>query len=71
MRHAKDQYGDTCDVCGSVYAPTDLKNPYSALSGATPVLKSSEHYFFQLSSQRCLDFLKGWTTSRGACSPRC
>ncbi|MGZ5267219.1 MAG: methionine--tRNA ligase [Caldimonas sp.] len=58
---AKDQYGDSCEVCGSVYAPTDLKNPYSTLSGAAPVMKSSEHYFFQLSSQRCLDFLKRWT----------
>ena len=58
---AKDQYGDSCEVCGSVYAATALKNPYSALSGAAPVLKSSEHYFFQLSSQRCLDFLTQWT----------
>ncbi|MEO8153306.1 MAG: methionine--tRNA ligase [Rhizobacter sp.] len=57
----KDQYGDNCENCGAVYAPTDLKNPYSALSGATPVLKSSSHYFFQLSSDRCVDFLKGWT----------
>ena len=46
---AKDQYGDNCEVCGAVYAPTDLKNPYSALSGATPVLKTSEHFFFKLS----------------------
>jgi methionyl-tRNA synthetase len=59
---AKDQYGDSCEVCGSVYAATALKNPYSALSGAPPVLKSSEHYFFQLSSERCLDFLKRWTS---------
>jgi methionyl-tRNA synthetase len=58
---AKDQYGDSCEVCGSVYAATALKNPTSTLSGAAPVLKSSEHYFFQLSSQRCLDFLEGWT----------
>ncbi|HET7865751.1 MAG TPA: methionine--tRNA ligase, partial [Burkholderiaceae bacterium] len=58
---AKDQYGDTCEVCGAVYAPTDLVNPYSALSGATPVRKKSEHYFFQLSSQRCIDFLQQWT----------
>jgi methionyl-tRNA synthetase len=57
---AKDQYGDNCEVCGAVYAPTELKNPYSALSGATPVLKSSAHYFFQLSSQRCVDFLQQW-----------
>ncbi len=64
-----DRYGDSCDVCGSVYAPTALKNPHSALSGATPILKSSEHYFFQLSSQRCLDFLKGWTTEPGRLQP--
>jgi methionyl-tRNA synthetase len=48
---AKDQYGDNCEVCGAVYAPTDLKNPYSALSGATPVLRTSEHYFFKLSTR--------------------
>ncbi|MDB5999694.1 MAG: methionine--tRNA ligase, partial [Rhizobacter sp.] len=57
---AKDQYGDSCEVCGAVYAPTDLKNPYSTLSGAAPVMKSSEHYFFALSSQRCFDFLSKW-----------
>ncbi len=66
---AKDQNGDSCEVCASVYAPTDLKNPYSALSGAHPVLKSSEHYFFQLSSQRCLDFLKRWTHEPGRLQP--
>ena len=60
---AKDQYGDNCESCGAVYAPTELKNPYSALSGATPVLKTSEHFFFKLSDPRCLDFLKAWTTS--------
>ncbi len=65
---AKDQYGDNCESCGAVYAPTELKNPYSALSGATPVLKTSEHYFFKLSDPRCLDFLKQWTTS-GAVQP--
>ncbi len=58
---AKDQYGDNCEVCGAVYAPTDLINPYSALSGATPVLKSSEHFFFQLSDPRCVAFLEKWT----------
>ena len=58
---AKDQYGDNCEVCGAVYAPTDLINPYSALSGATPVLKSSEHFFFQLSDPRCVEFLEQWT----------
>jgi len=65
---AKDQYGDNCESCGAVYAPTELKQPYSALSGATPVLKTSEHFFFKLSDPRCLDFLKTWTTS-GAVQP--
>lgn len=45
---AKDQYGDSCEVCGSTYSPTDLKNPRSAVSGATPIKKESEHYFFKL-----------------------
>jgi len=58
---AKDQYGDNCEVCGAVYAPTDLIHPYSALSGATPVLKSSEHFFFRLSDPRCVEFLEQWT----------
>ncbi len=57
----KDQYGDNCENCGAVYAPTDLINPYSALSGATPVLKSSEHFFFRLSDPRCVEFLQAWT----------
>lgn len=59
--HSKDQYGDNCEVCGAVYAPTDLINPYSALSGAKPVLKSSEHFFFTLSDPRCVEFLEKWT----------
>ncbi|WP_422843718.1 methionine--tRNA ligase [Acidovorax sp. M2(2025)] len=59
--HAKDQYGDNCEVCGTVYAPTDLINPYSALSGAKPELKHSEHFFFKLSDPRCVDFLQHWT----------
>ena len=58
---AEDQYGDNCENCGAVYAPTDLINPYSALSGATPVLKSSEHFFFKLSDPRCVEFLQAWT----------
>jgi methionyl-tRNA synthetase len=66
---AKDQYGDNCEVCGAVYAPTELKNPYSALSGAKPVLKSSSHYFFQLSSDRCIEFLQQWTGSAGRLQP--
>ncbi len=59
--HAKDQYGDNCENCGAVYAPTDLIEPYSALSGAKPVLKSSDHFFFQLSDPRCVAFLQEWT----------
>lgn len=66
---AKDQYGDSCEVCGAVYSPTELKNPYSALTGATPVLKTSAHHFFQLSSQRCIDFLREWTTTPGRLQP--
>ena len=59
--HAQDQYGDNCEVCGAVYAPTDLIRPFSALSGATPVLKNSEHFFFKLSDPRCVAFLEQWT----------
>ncbi len=59
---AKDQYGDNCEVCGAVYAPTDLINPYSTLSGATPVLKNSEHFFFKLSDPRCVAFLEDWVS---------
>ncbi len=59
--HAKEQYGDNCEVCGAVYAPTDLINPFSALSGAKPELKSSEHFFFKLSDPRCVKFLTQWT----------
>jgi methionyl-tRNA synthetase len=66
---AKDQYGDSCEVCGAVYGPTELKNPYSTLTGATPVMKTSEHYFFQLSSQRCIDFLQDWTSQPGRLQP--
>ncbi len=58
---AKDQYGDNCEVCGATYSPTDLVNPYSAVSGATPIRKETEHYFFKLSE--CADFLRDWTRS--------
>ena len=58
--HARDQYGDSCEVCGAVYAATELINPYSTLTGATPVMKTSEHYFFRLSDPKCRDFLRGW-----------
>ena len=59
--HAKDQYGDSCEVCGATYNPTELINAYSAVSGATPVRKETEHYFFKLSE--CEQFLKDWTRS--------
>ncbi len=62
---AKDQYGDSCEVCGAVYSPTELKNPYSTLTGATPVMKSSEHYFVKLSDPRCVAFLEDWTAKVG------
>ena len=57
--HAQDQYGDNCEVCGTTYSPTELIKPYSAVSGATPVMKQTEHFFFKLSD--CADFLKEWT----------
>jgi methionyl-tRNA synthetase len=57
---AKDQYGDSCEVCGAVYSPTELRNPTSTLTGATPVLRESEHYFFRLSDPRCVEFLREW-----------
>ncbi|HEX7636586.1 MAG TPA: methionine--tRNA ligase [Noviherbaspirillum sp.] len=66
---AKDQYGDSCEVCSAVYAPTELKNPYSTLTGATPVLKSSEHYFFQLSDSKCVEFLREWTQAPNRLQP--
>ncbi|HZA95233.1 MAG TPA: class I tRNA ligase family protein, partial [Burkholderiaceae bacterium] len=59
---AKDQYGDNCEVCGSTYAPTELIDPYSVLTGARPELKSSEHFFFRLSDPACVTFLRKWTS---------
>ena len=67
---AKDQYGDACEVCGAVYAPTDLKNPYSTLSGAKPVMKSSEHYFFKLSDAKCVEFLRKWIDEPARLQPQ-
>jgi methionyl-tRNA synthetase len=63
--HSKDQYGDACEVCSTVYAPTDLINPYSTLSGAKPLLKTSDHYFFRLSDPRCIEFLRKWLDTPG------
>ncbi len=67
--HAKDQYGDACEVCSTVYAPTDLINPYSTISGATPVRKTSDHYFFKLSDPRCIEFLNEWLNAPGRLQP--
>ncbi len=64
--HAKDQYGDSCEVCGAVYAPTDLVDPYSTLTKARPILKKSDHFFFKLSDPRCVEFLQEWTTGANA-----
>ncbi|OIR19486.1 methionine--tRNA ligase [mine drainage metagenome] len=61
--HAKDQYGDNCEVCGAAYAPTELIEPYSAVSGTKPELRNSDHYFFRLSSASCQQFLREWTRS--------
>ena len=61
--HAKDQYGDNCEVCGAAYAPTELINPFSAVSGAKPELRNSDHYFFKLSADTCQQFLRQWTRS--------
>ncbi|MFC3094897.1 methionine--tRNA ligase [Alteromonas sediminis] len=58
---AEDQNGDSCDVCGATYSPTEVKNPRSVVSGAEPVLKESEHYFFDLPQFE--DMLKGWIRS--------
>ncbi|TLZ27571.1 MAG: methionine--tRNA ligase [Gammaproteobacteria bacterium] len=68
--HSPDQYGDACEVCSTVYAPTDLINPYSALTGARPVLKASEHFFFRLSDPRCVAFLGGWLAAPGRLQPQ-
>jgi methionyl-tRNA synthetase len=67
---AKDQYGDACENCSTVYAATELKNPYSTLSGAKPVLRSSEHYFFKLSDPKCKDFIRGWLETPGRLQPQ-
>jgi len=61
--HSKDQYGDSCEVCGKTYSPTDLIDPYSVVSGAKPERKASEHHFFKLSDRRCEEFLRQFTQS--------
>jgi methionyl-tRNA synthetase len=66
---AKDQYGDNCEVCGAAYTPNDLVNPYSAISGAKPELRNSDHYFFKLSGESCQAFLRRWTREPGRMQP--
>ena len=68
--HAKDQYADACEVCSIVNTPTELIDPYSTLTGAKPVLKSSEHFFFKLSDRRCVEFLAGWLGAAGRLQPQ-
>jgi len=67
--HAKDQYGDNCEVCGAAYQPTELIDPYSVFTGSTPILKPSEQYFFKLSDPRCFHFLKEWLNTPGRLQP--
>ena len=64
---AADQYGDSCECCGATYSPAELIEPYSAVSGATPVLRESEHYFFKLGE--CETFLKQWLLEQGENNP--
>jgi len=68
--HSKDQYGDACEVCSSVYSPTDLVNPYSTLSGVKPELRTSDHFFFRLSDPKCVRFLTGWLSEPGRLQPQ-
>jgi methionyl-tRNA synthetase len=67
---AKDQYGDACENCSTAYAATELRNPYSALSGARPVLKSSQHHFFKLSDPKCKAFIRDWLETPGRLQPQ-
>lgn len=66
---APDQYGDSCEKCGATYAPTDLIDPFSVVSGATPIRKVSDHYFFKLSDPRCETFLRDWTQVKTPLQP--
>ncbi len=64
-----DQYGDSCEVCGAAYSPTELKNPISAITGAQPVRRESDHFFFRLSDPRCRKFLQKWIREPGRLQP--
>ena len=66
---AKDQYGDSCEVCGATYSPTELRNPRSVVSGSTPERRHSDHHFFRLSDPRCSGFLRQWALDDGRLQP--
>ena len=68
--HAKDQYADACESCSIVNSPTDLIDPYSTLSGAKPVMKTSDHYFFKLSDPKCVEFLGSWLNTPDRLQPQ-
>jgi methionyl-tRNA synthetase len=68
--HAKDQYADACESCSIVNTPTELIEPYSTLTGAKPVMKTSDHYFFKLSDPKCVDFLREWLDAPGRLQPQ-
>jgi methionyl-tRNA synthetase len=68
--HAHGQYADACEVCSIVNAPTDLINPYSTLTGAVPVLRTSDHFFFKLSDPQCVEFLRQWLEAPGRLQPQ-
>ncbi|HTE41321.1 MAG TPA: methionine--tRNA ligase [Steroidobacteraceae bacterium] len=68
--HTQDQYGDACENCSAAYEPTDLINPYSTLTGATPVRRKSDHYFVKLSDPRCLNFMREWLNGDTYGQPR-
>ncbi len=67
--HAKDQYGDNCEVCGATYRPTELINPFSVVTGKTPVMRPSEHFFFKLSDPRCVAFLREFLEDKSRLQP--
>jgi len=68
--HAAGQYADACEVCSIVNAPADLISPYSTLTGAAPILKTSEHFFFKLSDPKCVGFLREWLDEPGRLQPQ-
>jgi len=68
--HAKDQYADACEVCSIVNTPADLIEPYSTLTGTKPVMKTSDHFFFRLSDERCVEFMRSWLNTPQRLQPQ-